>query len=182
MTDIDKLREMVASYPGLIQDLEEQSDGLQDIITDLSEQQQAIENEVMAPLLVDSDAYLVIKASSLTVSGSCFGSCNVCTSGGYGVSNLTDWAIVSGGCPPMPHNVVWDSSDVLPSGTTRDAAQYWTQVDFATAYGHIHDDVGTTYGTYGIEDNIINVGVGKSITDKNKTKYEEVLSIYDQYT
>jgi hypothetical protein len=170
MSDIDKLTEMVNGYPKQIQDMEEQIDSLNEIITDLTEQQQAIENEVLAPLTVDSNTYGDAKAVSFGPTHS------FCTSGAYGVSNLTEWAVVDGDCLGI-HTVVWTSDDVSPSV---DAEQYYRQVDFAEAYGHIHDEVGEN-GTYGIADNKSNITTGKNIITTNKDKIETVQAIYEQF-
>lgn len=180
MSDIDKLREMVASYPDIIQGYEDQITSIDGIVTDIDEQILAIENIVMTPLLSASDGYLVQKAIDLGVS-ECGGTCSYCTSGGYGVSNITEWAIVSGGCPPSPHIVVFKSSDVSPSV---DSDQYYRQIDFAEAYGHINDpiDASITYGTYGLLANKSNLLVGKSVVEKNLNKIETIFPIYEQFT
>lgn len=180
MSDIDKLREMVASYPDTIQGYEDQITSIDGLITDIDDEISAIENEVMTPLLSASDAYLAQKAIDLGVA-ECGGLCTVCTSGSYGVSNLTEWAIVSGGCPPILNNIVFKSSDVSPSV---DADQYYRQIDFEEAYGHIHDpiDASITYGTYGLLANKSNLSVGKSVVEKNKAKIETIFPIYEQFT
>lgn len=172
MTDLDKLTEMVNGYPQTISDLEDSIAALEVIITDLGEQRQAIENEVLAPLTSASNVYGEAKADSYGVVYS------FCTSGSYGVSNLTEWAVVSGGCPPDDHNVVFKDSDV---SSTVDAEQYQRQLDFAEAYGHIHDEVGAS-GTYGIADTVTNLQTGKNIQTINKNKIEAVKTVYEKFT
>jgi len=127
----------------------------------------------MATATTDSDAFLAQKSLDLGV-GSCGGTCSVCTSGGYGVTNLTDWAIVSGGCPPAPHKVVYKNADVT------DTDQITRVSDFAAAYNHIWQELGTD-GTYGIKPTRDSVNTGKSIVNKNKDKTEQVQEIYTRY-
>jgi hypothetical protein len=185
MSDLDKLKEMVNSYPTIVQNLDTQIATLDPLINDLSEQKSAIENEVLAPLLADSNNYIQQKAIELTGIACILESCTACTSGGYGISNLTDWAIVSGGCvlvpPATSFVIVWGPNDCDPLGPIEDADQYQRQMYFAEAYGHIHDPVDIN-GTYGIEANMTNLNTGKTILQNNKAKYETVRSIYEQYT
>jgi len=176
MSDVDKLREMVAGYPEQIQQMEDSITELTSIAADLQEQREAIENVVLADLTAQSNAYLAQKAIDLGVS-SCGGICSYCTSGSYGVSNLTEWAIVSGGCPPSIHIVVFDSSDVSP---TVDPDQYQRQLDFPEAYDHIWKTVDET-GTYGIKSTRDNVNIGKGIVEINKAKIETVKVIYEKF-
>ena len=177
MSDLTKLQEMVAGYPDQIQQMEDSITELTSIAADLQEQREAIENVVLAGLKSDSDAYLVQKAIDLT-GVSCVQACSYCTSGSYGVSNLTEWAIVSGGCPPSTHIVVFDSSDV---SATVDPEQYQRQIDFAESYDHIHKEVDET-GTYGIKHTRNNVNTGKGIVQINKAKIETVKEIYEKFT
>ncbi len=171
-TDLEKLQEMVEGYPQTITDLEDSITNLTEIKTDLNEQRQAIENEVMAPLKTDSDSYLAAKALT-------FGAMHTyCTSGSYGTANLTEWAIVSGGCPPSPHNVVFTSSDV---SAIVDPEQYQRQLDFAESYTHINDEVGEN-GTYGIQDTADNIQQGIDIQTINKNKIEAVKTVYEKFT
>lgn len=175
MSDLDKLKEMVAGYPKQISDLESQITSIDNLITDVDDQVSAIENEVMAPMLSASNAYIAQKAIALGGTP--------CTSGSYGVSNLTEWAIVNGPCPPIiPESpVIFDSSSVSPSV---DPEQYYRQLDFEEAYGHIHDpiDASITYGTYGLLANKGNLQTGKSVVQKNKAKIETIFPIYEQFT
>lgn len=180
MSDVTKLREMVSEYPDTIEDLEDSIDSLSTLVTGLSAERAAIENIVLSALVSASDAYLAQKALDLTGVSCVDISCSVCTSGGYGDSNITEWAIVSGGCGGM-HNVVWTDTDVSSSGESADAAQYERQQDFAEAYDHIHASLGVN-GTYGIQENINNLITGRSILTNNKDKIEDVLAIYSQYT
>lgn len=177
MSDVTKLTEMVDGYPDQIQQMADSIAELTSIAADLQEQREAIENVVLAGLTADSDAYLTQKALDLT-GVSCVQPCSYCTSGSYGVSNLTEWAIVSGGCPPSTHIVVFDSSDVSP---TVDPEQNQRQIDFADAYDHIWKTVDAT-GTYGIKGTRDNVNTGKGIVQINKAKIEEVLEIYEKFT
>lgn len=174
MSDVTKLQEMVAGYPDQIQQLEDSITELTVIADDLQEQREAIENVVLAGLTADSDSWIAQKAIDLGV-GSCGGTCSVCTSGDYGVSNLTEWAIVSGGCPPSTHIVVFDSGDVA------DTEQLQRVSDFAEAYDHIWKALDET-GTYGIKATRDNVNTGKSIVEINKTKIEAVLEVYEKFT
>ena len=185
MSDLDKLKEMVAGYPKQISDLESQITSIDNLITDVDDQVSAIENEVMAPMLSASNVYLADK--TLELGGI------LCTYGSYGVSNLTEWAIIAlpGPCPvswpppPVPPTVIlWDSSSVTPSGTPEEVEQYYRQQDFPEAYGHIHDpiDASITYGTYGLLANKGNLQTGKSVVQKNKAKIETIFPIYEQFT
>jgi len=182
MGDIEKLGEMVNSYPTTISNIDKQIASLNPVISDLNDQKTAIENLVLAPLKDDSDIYLSQKAIELTGVGACNPvSCTVCTYGGYGVSNLTDWIIVSAGAVcPNPVSV-WSPGDLDPLGTVEESEQYQRQLDFAEAYGHITDAIGTN-GTYGLNANISNLTTGKTILENNKAKYEHILSLYSQYT
>jgi hypothetical protein len=180
MSDIEKLTEMVnIILPEFIENANTTIIGLSAQKVDLLDQISAIENEILTPMLSASDGYLVQKVLDLEVS-ECGGTCSICTSGDYGVSNLTEWAIVSGGCLDS-HIVVWDSNNVSPSGSIADQEQYQRQVDFEEAYGHIHDSLGTTFGTYGLQGLIDGIDIGLDIQKKNKAKYEIVLDIYDDF-
>lgn len=190
MSDIEKLQEMVNGYPKTIQDIDTQISFLDTNISDLNDQKNAIENIVFPPLVSGSDGYLTLKATELTGLGACSPvNCVVCTYGGYGVSNLTDWVIVSAGSScPTTGVIVWGPGSTPsgspfpdPLGPVEDAEQYQRQVDFEQAYGHINDPVGLN-GTYGISANISNLTTGKTILENNKAKYENVLAIYSQYT
>jgi hypothetical protein len=181
MSDIDKLTEMVEGYPEQISQMGDSITELTAIAADLQEQREAVENVVLSAETSGSNIYLNQKAIDLGVA-ECDGTCSVCTSGDYGVSNITEWAIVSGGCPPSSHIVVWDSSSVTVSGgTVEDQAQYQRQVDFNNAYDHIHHPVDET-GTYGLKGNRDNVLIGKGIVEINKAKIEQVLEIYEKFT
>lgn len=183
MSDQEKLQEMVDEIlPAEIENASTSIVGLSAQKVELQDQISAIENIVLSAETSASDGYLTQKALDLGVA-ECGGTCFICKGATYGDSNLTDWIIVSGGCPPAPSITVWDSSDVTPSGgTPEDNAQYQRQVDFGEAYGHIHDPLGTTFGTYGLQGLIDGIDVGLGIQYKNKDKLETVLDIYDDFT
>jgi hypothetical protein len=176
MSDVDKLTEMVNGYDDEIQQLEDSITRLTEVSDDLGEQRAAIENVVLSELVSGSNTYLEQKAI-LVCSGGYPTTCTYCTSGSYGTGNLTEWAIVSGGCPPSSHEVLFKSSDVSPSV---DPDQYQRQLDFDEAYDHIWKTIDTS-GTYGIQPNRDNIDTGKSILEINKTKIEDVKAIYEQY-
>lgn len=183
MSDQEKLQEMVdVILPEAIENASTAIVGLSAQKVDLQDQISAIENIVLSEETSASDGYLVQKALDLGAT-ECGGTCSVCTSGDYGVSNLTEWAIVSGGCPSSPHIVVWSDSDLSPSGgSPEDNAQYQRQVNFPEAYGHIHDPLGTAFGTYGLQGLIDGIDIGLDIQHKNRNKWETVLDIYDDFT
>lgn len=175
MSDKLKLIGMVNSYPTSIENLEKSIDSIDALITDLTEQKQAIQNVVMSELTSASTVYLTDKAASFE------GTHSFCTSGGYGTSNLTDWAIVSGGCVGS-HTVVFKSSNLSPTPSGEgDALQIERQSDFAEAYDHITATVGLG-GTYGINDTISNLQTGRGIVVINKNKIETILGIYSEHT
>ena len=175
MSDKTKLQAMVAEYPTSIENLQKSLDSIDALITDLTEQKEAIQNVVMSELTSASTVYLTEKAESFD------GTHSFCTSGGYGTSNLTDWAIVSGGCVG-PHTVVFKSGNLSPTPSGGgDALQIERQSDFAEAYDHITATVGLG-GTYGINDTISNMQTGRSIVVINKNKIETILGIYSEHT
>jgi len=176
MSDVSKLTEMVNGYDEQIQQLDDSITELTSVSNDLADQRAAIENVVMDSLKTDSDSYLTQKAIDLGI-GDCGGTCSVCTSGGYGTTNLTDWAIVSGGCPPSTKINVFTSNSVSVSV---DPDQYQRQLDFVEAYDHIHKEVDAT-GTYGIQGNKDNIDTGKSILQINKSKIQTVKALYEGF-
>jgi hypothetical protein len=174
MSDKTKLAAMVAEYPSSIENLGKSIDSIDALITDLTEQKQAIQNVVMSELTSASNVFLAEKTATYT------GTYDYCTSGGYGTTNLTDWAIVSGSCLGI-YNVVFKSANLsaTPSGGS-EALQIERQEQFAEAYDHITATIGLG-GTYGINDTISNLQTSRGIVVINKAKIETVLEIYSEH-
>ena len=175
---------MVDGYPEQIQNQEDSITELTAIAADLQEQREAIENVVLAPNVPLSDAYVEAKRIELLGDFTTFGVT-------YGVSDISDWSIWQNGIPipnPTPPPLTLPGVPILlftgamldGTGSAADIAQWNRQNDYAAAYNHIHQDLGTD-GTYGIAPTRDSVNTGKSIVTKNKDKIEQVDEIYTRY-
>jgi hypothetical protein len=106
----------------------------------------------------------------------------VITSGGWGISNLTDWVIVDTTVtnPNFLTYKVFSWGEVTSGApSAAETQQYNRQIDFLQAYDHIYHDNGLT-GTYGINDKITNLQTAKSLQQTNKTAFEGFLKVYDR--
>ncbi len=165
------LSEMVSAYEQKVIDLTTGLTSIAESIVDLEGQVSAAEN-TLSEIRSDTDTWGTAKAAT---SGAMF---TFCTSGSYGISNLTQWAIVSGGtgCTP-PHNIMYTVSDV----TSADEYDQWLRrLDFDEIYDHINDSVDVN-GTYGLEANVANLETAESVLEADKEKYEDMVETYERY-
>ena len=106
---------------------------------------------------------------------------NVITSGGWNITNLTDWAIVDPAEPPFsPLYVVYTDVDVTSGATTAaETQQFNRQIDFPKGIDHLNKDLGTD-GTYGILDKISKLGTALTLQTTNRNKYTTFLKAYSR--
>lgn len=175
---------MVDGYPEQIQNQEDSITELTSISSDLQEQREAVENVVLAPNVVDSDAYIAAKIIEVGGDYATYGAT-------YGDSDIVDWSIWQTGLPipnptPPPPTLpgvpilLFTGSMLDGTGSPADIEQFTRQNDYSAAYNHIWQELGTD-GTYGIKPTRDSVETGKSIVQKNKDKIEQVQEIYTRY-
>jgi len=163
------LSEMISAYEQKVTDLTVGLTSISASIVDLQDQVSAAEN-TLSDITSATDAWGAAKASTLS------SMYTFCSSGSYGVSNLTEWAIVSGGCTP-PHFIMYTWTDVTCAG---EPDQWFRKLDFDSIYDHINDSVDVS-GTYGLEANITNLQTAESVLEADKDKYEELIQTYGRY-
>lgn len=173
MSYYETLQDMIDILPDTISNLDTGIDNLQDSIDGLTAEQNAIE-WTFTLMSTASSAWMDDKANDLDPTYT------VITSGGWSVSNLTEWAITDPAANP-DQSVIYSDTDVVsaapPSGA--ETKQYNRQIGFASAYDHIHKDPGTD-GTYGIAPKKTSLTTGKSLQTTNRDKYKEVLKVYER--
>lgn len=171
------LRDLVSDLPGVIEKLQTSISNIDDALTTLGEQKDAVEDDVMGIMTSASDEWGAWKANALNPTYT------FVTSGSYGTTNITQWAITN---PAVTKNqsVVYTSAMVTSAGPAADnteARQYDRQIEFVNSYEHVNDAVGVSPGTYGIDEKISALTDGKTLAQNNEAKYTEVLKIYDKY-
>ena len=173
------LRDLVSDLPGVIENLQTSITNIDGVLTILGQQKNAVENDVMGIMTSASDDWGAWKANDLNPTYS------FVTSGSYGTTNITEWAIVDPVQPSQGVNyVIYTSAMVTSAGPAADsseARQYDRQIEFVNAYEHVNDAVGISPGTYGIDEKISALTDGKTLAQNNEAKYTEVLKIYDKY-
>lgn len=163
------LSEMVSAYNERVSNLTLGLTSVSASISDLQDQKDEAEN-TLSVITSASDEWGEAKADSYGLIYSW------CTSGDYGISNLTEWAVVSGSCSGS-HVVVYTWSDVT-SATEYD--QWRRKLDFDEIYDHIHDSVDLN-GTYGLSANITNLQTAQDVLQADKNKYEKLVDVYGRY-
>lgn len=172
------LRDLVEALPLVIVNINKSIDNIDTTSRQLLDQQQAIEQSVMALMTSASSDWIDWKTTT-TYSGVA----SAHTSGGYGTTNLHDWCIVSAGTHPLYKLYSWgEVTSAGPQADNSEARQYNRQINFPNAYEHIHDDLSVDPGTYGIEDRISKLARARLLQVNNKEKYIEVAKIYQKYT
>lgn len=163
------LSEMVSAYELKITNLTIGLVSVSASILDLQEQKGEADDTI-SEIVSDTNEWGTAKAA---VSGAAY---SWCTSGSYGVSNLTEWAVVSGACSAA-HIITYTWSDVTSSG---EPEQWTRKLDFDEIYDHINDSVDVN-GTYGLEANIVNLQTAESVLEADKDKYEDLVETYERY-
>lgn len=172
MSNYETLQDMIDVLPTIITNLDSGIANLTTSITGLTDEQNAIEWS-MSLMTTAASAWMDIKANDLDPTY------NVETSGSWSVSNLTEWAITDPAAG-LDNSVVYSDTDVTsaaPSGA--ETKQYNRQTGFVNAYDHIHKSAGLD-GTYGISAKKASLTTGKTLQQTNRTKYKQVLQIYDR--
>lgn len=105
----------------------------------------------------------------------------VMTSGDYGVTNVTEWAIVDTSKPSGGWDYVVYSDTDVTSGSPGSylTEQYNRQIGFPDAYDHIYKTNGLD-GTYGIDARKSGLNTGKGLMEDNRDFYSTVLKVYDR--
>ena len=169
---------MVSEIPSAVANINYSINKIDEQITALQLEIDDILNFAAAPLSASSDIYLTTKSAEL--SASLGGIVTVCTSGGYGTTNLTDWAIVSGGVCSGP--VVWSDSSLSIASSGSDLEQYNRQLEFDEISDHLYRDFDESpIATYGIQQNYDSLQTGKNILTRDKDKLETMYDIYVDY-
>jgi len=166
------LSELVSAYSQKIENLTLSLVSISANIIDL-QAQQSTANSTLTDLTASSDAWGTWKALQFGVPSAV----EFCTSGSYGVSNLTEWGIVSGGGCGSQKPVIYKPSDV---STSEHPNQYYRQEDFAEIYDHINDSIDVN-GTYGLAATIVNLQTAESVAEANRDKYTALVSSYGRY-
>jgi len=174
MADIDVIQKMVDDLPAVIENLDLSITKIDTTINTLQGQQDAIEDFVQSNMVTASDAWIVAKKNELNPTYV------VCTSGNYGITNLTEWAIVTPSCTP-PLTIIYSDVDVTSGApSAAETQQYNRQLEFPILYDFIYDDLSVD-GTYGLDDKIDKLDTAKSLQQKNRTMYEDVLKSLSKY-
>ena len=171
MGDYDVFQEIVDALPDTFSNLTTGTYELNTSINGLTDEQSAIE-WAMSVMTTGSDWYLDYRAGI-------FGG-TVVTSGAYGVSNVTEWAIVDTSKPEGSVNyVIYSDTDVISGSPSYTTKQYNRQIGFAEAYDHIHK-VNSLTGTYGIDARKTGLTTGLGLMEANRDKYQAVFRVYDR--
>ena len=172
MSDFDVFQEIVDVLPDTISNLNTGLIELNTSIDGLTDEKSAIEWS-MSLMTTGSDWYLDYLVGI-------YGG-TVVTSGSYGTTNVTEWAIVDTGAPPGGVNyVIFSDTDVTSGSPSYMTQQYNRQIGFPEAYDHIHRTNDLAYGTYGIDARKDGLDTGKDLMILNRDKYATVLKVYDR--
>lgn len=163
------LSEMVSAYEQKIVDLTTGLTSIAESIVDLEGQVTEAES-TLSEITSATNVWGIAKAASFS------GTHAWCTSGSYGVSNLTEWAVVSGACV-APSATIYTWTDIT-SATEYD--QWLRKLDFDEIYDHVNDSVDVN-GTYGLEANITNLETAEDVLNADKAKYEDLVETYERY-
>lgn len=162
------LDNLIEDIPEVITQLDAAIEKIEDQISFLQDDQTGVEH-VMSMMTTAASAWMDIKAAELDAI-----SASAVTSGSWGISNLTDWAIVCAGTPIYGWGQVTSGA---PSAA--ETQQYNRQIDFPLAYDHIYHSLGTD-GTYGLDAKISNLQTGKSLQESNRSAFKGFLKAYDR--
>ncbi len=172
MSDYDVFQEIVDALPTTVSNLNTGITELNSSISGLTDEKSAIEWS-MSVMTTGASAWMDWKANDL-------GAYTVITSGGWSVSNLTEWAIVDLAVSKS-NSVVYSDTDVTSASppSLPETQQYNRQTGFSEAYDHIWKDNGLD-GTYGIVARKTGLNTGLGLMENNRDKYKAVLKVYDR--
>ncbi len=161
------LNDLIGDLPNTISQLDTAIENIDDQITFLQDDQTGA-NHIMSMMTTAATVWMDVKATELHPAA------NVATSGSWGISNLTEWAIVTAGKP------IYTDTDVTSGAPSAGETQHYNrQIDFPLAYDHINHSLGTD-GTYGLSDKATNLGTARTLQVSNREAFSAILKAYDR--
>jgi hypothetical protein len=164
MSARDILNEMVNAAPDQVGALESNIQSIDDQISDLTDEANAIEEAILE---VDATALIIYLESTKVPSGG-----SLVLGADYNVTNITDWQVLDSTANPVYEylGVGWDGDTYIIQLIT----------DWAFGYDYLTRTL-ISGATYGIYPQISALSSAKSILEANKTKIEDSIDVLGRY-